>query len=164
MMLLSLLSIIYIICDYKYGDVVWGWPSIMITIWFIGGMMMVSIGIIGEYVGKIYHEVKHRPRYFIEKIVDGDDEKLMGREFLIEYLRIKNKITHRLWEMSVNNCIPNRWFVCMEFLRCLFVLYVKFVHHNRSFSVATFLGASENFFKAIVGICFNKAFVVMWPY
>ncbi len=81
MMLLSLLSIIYIICDYKYGDVVWGWPSIMITIWFIGGMMMVSIGIIGEYVGKIYHEVKHRPRYFIEKIVDGDDEKLMGRDF-----------------------------------------------------------------------------------
>ena len=42
---------------------------------------MVSIGIIGEYVGKIYHEVKHRPRYFIEKIVDGDDEKLMGRDF-----------------------------------------------------------------------------------
>ena len=43
--------------------------------------MLVSLGIIGEYVGKIYREVKRRPRYFVEKLVDGEDEKVMGRDF-----------------------------------------------------------------------------------
>ena len=50
-------------------------------IWFIGGATLVSIGIIGEYVGKIYREVKRRPRYFVEKIVDGEEEQQMGRDF-----------------------------------------------------------------------------------
>ena len=41
----------------------------------------MSVGIIGEYVGKIYREVKRRPRYFVEKVVEGGKEQVMGRDF-----------------------------------------------------------------------------------
>jgi glycosyltransferase involved in cell wall biosynthesis len=44
-----------------------GWTSIIVSIWFVGGLQLLGIGIIGEYIGKIYHEVKRRPRYSIEK-------------------------------------------------------------------------------------------------
>lgn len=47
-----------------------GWASIMCSLWLLGGMAMLSIGILGEYVGKIYMEAKHRPRYFIEETVE----------------------------------------------------------------------------------------------
>lgn len=44
-----------------------GWASLMMSIWFIGGVQLLSIGLIGEYIGKIYKEVKRRPRYIIEE-------------------------------------------------------------------------------------------------
>ena len=81
MIFLSLAAIIYILCAYKSGHVVWGWSSMLISIWFIGGSTLVSVGIIGEYVGKIYREVKRRPRYFVEKVVEGGKEQVMGRDF-----------------------------------------------------------------------------------
>ncbi|MBM6671038.1 glycosyltransferase family 2 protein [Phocaeicola coprophilus] len=81
MVALAIVATIYCLIAYKFSAVVWGWTSIMISIWFIGGAMLVSLGIIGEYVGKIYREVKRRPRYFVEKLVDGEDEKVMGRDF-----------------------------------------------------------------------------------
>ena len=81
MVFLALVAIIYCLVVYKFSEVVWGWTSILISIWFIGGATLVSIGIIGEYVGKIYREVKRRPRYFVEKIVDGEEEQQMGRDF-----------------------------------------------------------------------------------
>ena len=43
--------------------------------------MLLSLGVIGEYVGKIYREVKRRPRYFVEKIVDGDKEETLGKDW-----------------------------------------------------------------------------------
>jgi len=43
-----------------------GWTSIIISIWFVGGLQLLAVGIIGEYIGKIYREVKRRPRYAIE--------------------------------------------------------------------------------------------------
>ena len=46
-----------------------GWTSLLVSLWLIGGVVIMSLGCIGEYVGKIYVEVKHRPRYHIEKIV-----------------------------------------------------------------------------------------------
>ncbi len=46
-----------------------GWASTVLPIYFLGGVQMLSIGIIGEYIGKIYLEIKARPRYIIEKIV-----------------------------------------------------------------------------------------------
>lgn len=45
-----------------------GWASLMMSIWFIGGVQLLSLGLIGEYIGKIYKEVKHRPRYIIEEV------------------------------------------------------------------------------------------------
>lgn len=81
MVFLALVAITYCLSVYQFSEVVWGWTSILISIWFIGGATLVAIGIIGEYVGKIYREVKRRPRYFVEKIVDGEEEQQMGRDF-----------------------------------------------------------------------------------
>ena len=67
MLLISIAIIIYTIIVKILGNTVDGWAFIMLSIWFIGGVQLVSIGLIGEYVGKIYSETKHRPRYIIEK-------------------------------------------------------------------------------------------------
>lgn len=47
------------------GSAIQGWASIFLSIWFVGGAIMVSIGMVGLYVGKTYIETKHRPRYHI---------------------------------------------------------------------------------------------------
>ena len=49
------------------GATIPGWTSIMCSIWFLGGIQLLGIGLIGEYIGKLYSEVKHRPRYIIEE-------------------------------------------------------------------------------------------------
>ncbi len=67
--LIALLAIIYGFLSYLDGSAIPGWTSLLVSIWFIGGVVTTSVGIIGEYVGKIYKEVKRRPRYFIEKII-----------------------------------------------------------------------------------------------
>ena len=66
--LISIVAIIYGFLSYLEGDTIPGWTSLLVSIWFIGGMVTTAIGIIGEYVGKIYKEVKRRPRYFVEKV------------------------------------------------------------------------------------------------
>lgn len=66
-LIISIISIIYSITRYTMGEVISGWTSIFISMWFIGGMIITSLGVIGLYVGKIYKEVKQRPRYFFEK-------------------------------------------------------------------------------------------------
>lgn len=62
---------IYAIVQKFMGHTDAGWASIMCSIWFIGGLQLLSIGLIGEYIGKMYKEVKRRPRYIIEKFI-GD--------------------------------------------------------------------------------------------
>ena len=57
----------YAIYEYFSGQTVAGWTSLLVSMWFIGGVILTSIGVIGEYIGKIYREVNRRPRYFIEK-------------------------------------------------------------------------------------------------
>lgn len=57
----------YAITEEILGKTESGWTSIIISIWFVGGLQLMGIGIIGEYIGKIYHEVKRRPRYAVEK-------------------------------------------------------------------------------------------------
>lgn len=64
---ISIAIMIYSLVVKIMGEVVPGWTFITISIWFIGGLQMLSIGVIGEYIGKIYNETKQRPRYFIEK-------------------------------------------------------------------------------------------------
>ena len=66
-MLASVVTIIYALSAFSSGQVIPGWTSLLISLWFLGGAILTAIGIIGEYIGKIYKEVKQRPRYFIEK-------------------------------------------------------------------------------------------------
>lgn len=66
-MLTSVITIIYALMTFVGNHAIPGWTSLLISVWFIGGAVLTAVGIIGEYVGKIYKEVKHRPHYFIEK-------------------------------------------------------------------------------------------------
>jgi polyisoprenyl-phosphate glycosyltransferase len=64
---LSLAAAVYAISSKLLGFTVAGWSSLIVSVWFIGGVQLVALGLIGEYIGKIYKEVKHRPLYQIEK-------------------------------------------------------------------------------------------------
>ena len=64
---LSLAAFVYALVSYFLKTVEPGWTSLIVSIWFLGGVQLISIGLIGEYIGKIYMEVKRRPRYNIEK-------------------------------------------------------------------------------------------------
>ncbi len=71
----SLLMLLYTLISWITGQTVVGWTSTLASIWMIGGIQLLSLGIIGEYVGKIYNETKHRPRFIIERYLNenGDD-------------------------------------------------------------------------------------------
>ncbi|MDY5541925.1 MAG: glycosyltransferase family 2 protein [Lachnospiraceae bacterium] len=62
----SLIMLIYSVVQHFLGNTVSGWTSTIVSIWAIGGLQILSIGVIGEYIGKIYMETKARPKYFIE--------------------------------------------------------------------------------------------------
>lgn len=65
-MLISIVLMIYTIVEKIEGHIVPGWTSLMISIWFLGGVQLISVSVIGEYIGKVFTEVKHRPRFNIE--------------------------------------------------------------------------------------------------
>ena len=67
MTLVALVVMIYALISYSRHNVIQGWTSILISLWFIGGVVTTGVGITGIYIGKIYTEVKRRPRYFIEE-------------------------------------------------------------------------------------------------
>ncbi|AEV94739.1 glycosyltransferase family 2 protein [Pediococcus claussenii] len=60
---------IYTVVEKLSGSTVHGWSSLMISIWILGGFQMMSLGIVGEYIGKVTTEVKRRPRYTVEKVL-----------------------------------------------------------------------------------------------
>ena len=66
---ISIVMLIYFLIVWLLGHTVQGWTTIVISLWGIGGLILLSLGIIGEYVGKIYMEVKKRPRFIIEKLL-----------------------------------------------------------------------------------------------
>ncbi|WP_300562949.1 glycosyltransferase family 2 protein [Companilactobacillus sp.] len=76
--LISIGLLIYTIVQKIHGNVVTGWSSMMISIWALGGVQLICISVIGEYVGKIFNEVKHRPRFTIER--DIYTEKTLKEE------------------------------------------------------------------------------------
>lgn len=70
--LLCLLAAIYAFVSYFMGNVEPGWTSLILSIWFLGGVQLIAIGMIGQYIGKIYIEVKRRPRYNVETLLTHD--------------------------------------------------------------------------------------------
>jgi hypothetical protein len=71
---LSVCGLLYALISHFLGYTVPGWTAITCSIWLLGGIQLLGIGVVGEYIGKIFSEVKRRPRYFIEEIV-GDSKK-----------------------------------------------------------------------------------------
>ena len=69
---LSILMLIYFLFRYFTGATVQGWASLAVSIWAIGGLQILAIGIVGEYIGKIYLETKHRPRYIIDEFLHNE--------------------------------------------------------------------------------------------
>ena len=67
---LSVFGLLYALISYFSGSAVPGWTAIVASIWLLGGIQLLCIGVVGEYIGKIYGEVKARPRYIIEKSLD----------------------------------------------------------------------------------------------
>lgn len=67
---MSLAILIYSLVVHSMGRTVWGWTSTIVSIWAIGGLQLLAIGVVGEYIGKIYMETKDRPKYIIEKILE----------------------------------------------------------------------------------------------
>lgn len=65
--LVSILLLIYSLVQHFLGNTTTGWSSLITSIWFLGGIQLIAISVIGEYIGKIFTEVKHRPRYTIEQ-------------------------------------------------------------------------------------------------
>lgn len=66
----SLIFIIYTLISFFVGATVSGWASTLCSIWALGGLQLLAIGVIGEYIGKIYLETKRRPRYIVEEILE----------------------------------------------------------------------------------------------
>ena len=71
---LCIIAAIYALISYGMGKVVPGWTSLILSIWFLGGVQLLAIGLVGQYIGKVYIEVKHRPRYNIEKVLTNEME------------------------------------------------------------------------------------------
>lgn len=67
---ISILMLLYFLVVHFMGKTVHGWTSTIVSIWAIGGLQLLAIGIVGEYIGKIYLETKARPKYIIETVLD----------------------------------------------------------------------------------------------
>lgn len=71
----SVAAAIYALISYFADRVVPGWTSLILSIWFLGGLQLLAIGMVGQYIGKIYMEVKQRPRYNIEKVLKPENRE-----------------------------------------------------------------------------------------
>ena len=69
MTLISIIMILYALYAHITGNTLQGWTSILVSLWFVGGVLTTSLGVTGVYIGKIYTETKHRPRYFIQETI-----------------------------------------------------------------------------------------------
>lgn len=69
----SIAMMIYALISYFTGHVVAGWTSILISVWVIGALILMALGIVGSYIGKIYLETKKRPRYIVEEYINEKD-------------------------------------------------------------------------------------------
>jgi glycosyltransferase involved in cell wall biosynthesis len=70
--LVSILMLIYSVVRWATGATTTGWASVICSVWAIGGLILLSLGVIGEYVGKVYLETKQRPRFLIREVLDDE--------------------------------------------------------------------------------------------
>lgn len=75
LLIVSILMLIYFLIRHFGGHTVPGWTSLAVSVWAIGGLQLLAIGIVGEYIGKIYMETKARPKFIIEKYIHKDENK-----------------------------------------------------------------------------------------
>ena len=73
MLILALAMLIYVIVSRIMGHYVPGWSSLMLSVWFIGSVLTIAIGVVGTYIGKMYMEMKRRPRYIIDQSLFPED-------------------------------------------------------------------------------------------
>ena len=73
--LVSIAMLIYSVVRWAMGDTIIGWASMICSVWAIGGLILLSLGVIGEYIGKIYLETKGRPRFLIRELLDGAEKE-----------------------------------------------------------------------------------------
>lgn len=66
---LDIIMLVYVLLSYTHGSAAAGWSSLMLSLWFLGSVILMAIGIVGEYIGKIFNEVKQRPRYEIKNML-----------------------------------------------------------------------------------------------
>lgn len=71
--LISILMLLYFMVRYLTGNTISGWTSTIVSIWALGGLQLLAIGVIGEYIGKIYLEAKERPRFIIEEFLNNKE-------------------------------------------------------------------------------------------
>lgn len=72
--MVSVVILIYSLIRKAMGATVSGWASVMCSIWALGGIQLLALGVVGEYIGKIYNETKRRPRFIVETVLDTDGE------------------------------------------------------------------------------------------
>lgn len=71
--LVSIAMLIYSVVRWARGETIIGWASVICSVWAIGGLILLSLGVMGEYIGKIYLETKGRPRFIIREVLDGEE-------------------------------------------------------------------------------------------
>lgn len=69
---MSLGIAVYVVHAIMAGTAVPGWSSLILSVWFVGGVVLLSVGVVGAYIGKIYKEVKRRPLYNIKEVLGGE--------------------------------------------------------------------------------------------
>jgi len=69
-LIIILFVVLWIFYQHFTGNTITGWSSMLVSLWFIGGLILFSIGVVGEYIGKIYLETKKRPRFIVSDFLN----------------------------------------------------------------------------------------------
>lgn len=77
---ISIIILLWSLISHAVGNTVSGWTSLVVSVWALGGLQLLAIGIIGEYIGKVYLETKQRPRYIIETFLNDEPVESMDTE------------------------------------------------------------------------------------
>lgn len=73
--LVSIGILIYSLVRHFMGATIVGWTTLMVSVWAIGGLILLALGVVGEYIGKIYLETKARPRFIVEEVLNKEEEE-----------------------------------------------------------------------------------------